>query len=284
MFKKIDSFIGKRFLLDRKTVLPQGRHSEPSVVVSGNRKFVFKRSSTTKKLTATEAKKLVSAVKEYRFKLKKAGVHIPELHLIAPIQQPKKGKRYTYSIGSLWDFINEKNASQTIARAAPKKAVSTYKKIMVELFKAMTFSAKKKPIKSGLLIDSKPKNYVLGKDGKLYYVDFYTPKLTDKKDSLYPFIEKLHDRPKNQLQTMFEDKRALFHVLLAHSVAERPDLRKQFEEATLSFLRARNEQQVAKYIGQIIARNYRVSYLVKKEVLDKIPSSTTTRKAGNKGW
>jgi hypothetical protein len=262
--------INARRIFERSTRLDPGKHSVPSVVNISGRKFVFKRSSKGQALTLGEAKMMISAVKKYHALLKKAGVNISEIAMIAPVRDYSVNGR-NYFIGSLEQFIHKDNLAQTLASVPKNKAISVFSQLITELNKATSVPGESKT-KTGLPIDSKPKNYVLGPDGKVYFIDFYTPKLLDGEGKLYPFIERLHKtRTHSALETRFKDKRAIFHILLAESIATRPQLRREFERIVFDFLSRQGENEVLRYLMRVSKKNYLGSELVKQDVLDKIP-------------
>ncbi len=250
-----------------------GKHSVPLLVDIDGRKAVYKKSSVGKKLTLAEARSMVAAVKNYHSLLKKAGVRVSEIHSIHPAKDPTVLGEH-YFVSSIEQYINKRNLANIFSSSPRKKVLLTFRKMLVEIYKAAGHPGKGVRNKAGIMIDSKPQNYVLGKDGKVYFIDFYTPKLEDKSGRLYPYIERLHPtRSLGELQTRFQDKRAIFHVLLAYSIHERPDLRGEFEKACADFLNKQGEFRVQKYLDLVAKRDYSPTNLVKRDIISKIISS-----------
>ncbi len=264
---KIDSLIGKRIRAEKQIKLPSGRHTTPKVYSIGRRKFVLKTSSKGRGLTLAQARELAEGVKEYNSLLKSAGVRVSEVEIARAM--PEKLGSNNYYVSSLERFINRRNISEIIATSSPKKAVLVFRQLAEEIHKTITTNQISRN-KSGILIDSKPKNYVVGRDGKIYYIDFYTPKLLDKSGKLCPYFKQLHSRSREELQTRFQDKRALFQILLAHTVAQRPKLRRLFEKELLDLLNQKGETRLVSYLEGVIKRDYRVTKLVKESDLEPI--------------
>jgi hypothetical protein len=260
--------MGKKITVEKKA-LPSGKHSIPSVVKIGSRKFVFKRSSLGRGLSLEQARIMVNSVNAYQKKLAQIGVNVSKVHWVRVM--PDSSVKGKFFVASLEQYIGRNNASDLLRTLPPIKAVDVYKKLLAEVGKVLRVSSPKGANFAGVLIDSKPKNYVLSKEGKMVFIDFYTPKLLDAKGVLYPFFPQLHPtRTLNELQTRFEEKNALIHILLAHSIADRPDLRLRFEKATLSYLRRIKENNVASYIENAISKDYVRPDIIKEETIKQI--------------
>jgi serine/threonine protein kinase len=264
----IDSLVGKK-LTRVRVRFPSGKHSVPLLIRAGENKFVFKKSSLGKGLTLRQARTMVSAVKRYHNQLTKAGINVSEVNMIRPMPDPaRKGK---YFVASLEQYMGRRNASDMIRSLPAEKAEDVYRKVLTEVTKALAFPSKKGEGFAGLLIDSKPKNYVLSADGRVSLVDFYTPKLLDAKGRLYPYFPNLHPtRNLTELQTRFEEKNAIVHILLAHAIADRPELRKQFETITLQHLRKAGQASVANYLAEAMRTDYIRPDIIKQETIQKI--------------
>jgi hypothetical protein len=257
------------WFIERAKTLTPGKHSVPLIVKRGQKKFVFKRSSLGQSLSLEEAKMMASAVKDYRSNLHKAGINVSKVNMVAPVRDYSvKGNKYF--VASLEEFINPNNIEQTLTKSSKKVAQTVFSKLVKEVNKAAKVKGRNK-FKTGLPMDTKPKNYVLGKDGKVYFIDFYSPKLMDSKGIIHPYITRLHKtRTRNNLQQRFEDKRAMFHILLAESIATRPDLRRQFEQITFDFLEKQGATEILEYLKLATKQDYVRPALVKTETINLI--------------
>jgi len=256
----ISSLVGKKAVLKRKGFLPEGRHSSPRVVNIGGKMFVFKRSSFENPLTLSQAKVMSSSVEKYQAQLKQAGIRVSKVFMIHPVSSAAKKGRYL--VASLEEYKGKLNAAQLIKTASREKAISAFGAIFEEVLKSFKAKGATKT-NVGVLIDSKPKNYVIDSTGAATYIDFYTPKLLNREGKLTPFFKQLHKRPLAELQEMFQSKLGVVQSMLCYSIAERPELRRKFE--TIVLRRLRETEPV-----ELISKNYRINNLVRKEVLEKI--------------
>jgi hypothetical protein len=268
----------KKIFVDYSIVLPSGKHSCPIVLSNGENRFVLKKSSVGKDLTIEEANLLVLAVEKYHSKLQLSGLTIPKLHFVR--KKLDKRSNTSYFIESLHEFVGKHNALDQIIYSKDELALITYKKILFELYNSTKKCYNELEPLSSVLIDANPRNFVENKDGKMYFVDFYAPKLLDENGKIYPFIERLHNckfennnDPHFQVQMRCQDKRVLFQILLSETVAEKPVLKKELEEETLCFLLERNETELVNYLQEAIKSDYELNGVVKVEVLKKIPKT-----------
>lgn len=249
--------------------LPCGKHSFPVIIKEGKNKFVLKKSSLGKGLILKQAKLMVKSLKKYNSNLSSCGINISKIYLAKAL--PDHSYQGRYFVASLEEFMGRSNASDLLKKSSRKKAIIIYHKILTEVCKALKVKSKKGSLFAGALIDSKPKNYVLSKKGKMTFIDFYTPKLLDSKGTLYPYFPNLHPtRSLRELQIRFEEKNALIHILLAHSIADCPNFRKNFEEDTIKYLKKIGENSVAEYIQNASKNDYIRPDIIKEETINEI--------------
>jgi len=223
-----------------KTVLSGGKHSKPRVVRSGSKRFLFKRLSVGKALSLEEAKTLSQAMVVYNLALKKAGVNVATLHMSHPIRDQRGG----YFVGSLEEFITRKTAQSEIAHASSKIALALFGATFAEVYKAV----KQNNTKAKLMIDPKLSNFSVDKQGRVVYIDFYTPKLATSTGQLTPYVEKLHSKSRAELTKRYGDRQAVIHLLLAYAISTRPRLRKPMINHVATFLRNVGENELARSI------------------------------------
>ena len=267
--RNVTPLLKRRHLRDRSVRFPHGRHSIPHLVHIDSRRYVSKRTSW-KKLTKDQANLMVTSIWKYWRQLRKTGIKQSKLITAKPVSIKTAAGENKYAIKMLETYVGPKNLNQLFHDSPLPEVIPLYSKLVGEGYKSVSISLPNKPVKSAVLTDSKPKNWVLGKDGKVRLVDFYSPKLLDANGEFYPWVPHLHARIRNGMRMVFQDKRAVFHILLAYSVAVRPELRKEFEQTLLTFLEKQKEDKVARYIKNIIKRDYRVTSLANDRVVRAI--------------
>jgi len=248
-----------------KGLLRKGTKTAPILVKKGRERFIFKVFGRGAAFSHPEAKRLYKQMNEYHETLKSTGLSVSNIITVLPIQETIEGRRTgRWILGSKEQIIGKgKDVLHTITNCNETKARNLFGQ-MLEQTNLVTSheSAPNKPVK--VLMDSVPKNWVEGKDGRLVYVDFFVPKFLDKQGRLTPFFKSLHTRGKSQMQFRYKNKGGIYAVLLTYTVAERPAMRAFFERTLLDFLKKHGETDAAKLVEDTIAKNYRVNFINQK--------------------
>ena len=257
-----------------KGLLRKGTKTAPILVSKEKQRFVFKVYGRGVAFSKQEAQRLCRQVKEYHQTLESTGLRVSKILAISPIQEIIEGRSTgKWLLASKEQAIGKgKDVLQTMANCSEKKARNLYQQILEQL--NLVTSHKSSPNQPAqVLIDSVPKNWVEGKDGRIVQVDFFTPKFLDQQGRLNPFFKRLHTRNKSFLQFRYKNKGGVYAVLLTYIVAERPASREYFERTLIDFLKKRKETNAVKTIEDTIAKDYRVSFINQKTI-EKIPLRT----------
>lgn len=245
-----------------KRVLRKGTKTEPIIVRKKNQRFVFKVFGRGTGFTHQQAKDLSQQVIKYHETLKSTGLRVSKILTVLPIQETNEG-RHTgkWLLASKDQFIGR---NQDVLQSMASGSEKTVKKLFGQLLEQLNLvtSYKSSPNKpSKILIDSVPKNWVERNDGKIVYVDFFTPKFVDSRGKLSPFYKSLHTRSRSHLQFRYQNKGGIYSVLLTYIVSERPSLKNYFEKTLVNFLKKQGETDAAKMVENTINNNYRVSFI-----------------------
>jgi hypothetical protein len=254
-----------------KGLLRKGTKTAPIIVTKNKQRFVFKVFGRGVGFSQSDARQLCKQTKDYHKLLQSTGLRLSKILTISPIAEYVEGRPTGKWILAAKEQIieNKHDALQTISICNERKARDLFRQMVSQLNLVTSYkSAPNKPVQ--VLMDSVPKNWVGGKDGKLVYIDFFTPKLMDSKGKLSPFFKSLHTRSRSSLQFRYQNKGGIYAVLLTYVVAERPSSKKYFEKTLLDFLNKTGETDAAKIVQDTIDKNYRVDF-INPNISQKIP-------------
>ncbi|MFA6269017.1 MAG: hypothetical protein WCW13_06600 [archaeon] len=148
-------------------------------------------------------------------------------------------------------FVSQKTVAGIIKSGGKARALRVFQKMLGELYKAILFPNPTSKTRAGVFLDSNPENFSISSKGKVVYVDFYPPKLFDSNGYLKPFISRLHSRNKAYLSRRYGDKRAILFFAFRKASRLRPELRKDFLLALITFLKVQKNEDLANYFERM---------------------------------
>ncbi|RME79874.1 MAG: hypothetical protein D6769_01205 [Methanobacteriota archaeon] len=246
--------------------LREGSNSTPVVYHYSGNYYVYKALGKNINMSLGEAQKLIRLMRDYMEGLNTAGVKTATNISLNPLRDSDK-----YIIEELSLLVDEGvDLSGMLERNMLNRgtAVSLYEELLEILMRAVNYNNTKDNIRSNILLDSAPRNFVMGIDG-LTYVDFFFPKFW-RDGHLYPFFQ-IGNVPREWHEFRFGDKRGLLIVALVYAMAstEKFDIKDSFVNATIDVLKEEKEMRVLNYVEHSIEKKFDNCYFIRRSIINR---------------